>query len=195
MPDGRRGLQVHRKRDETVWLVGQRLGDVRGSLLPTLLTATLLLVPTLPLLLRRRTGICGDARVAAVDGFETSTLELRARLFDVRVLRSADDELVGDIGPEDVEMRHTEAVALQLVDLALVARFAVERLDADAVLLFGFSGHQRCSWVRVKPSTSSPRCHSRRSTLPWPVFAEEKRRKPCRCAGVWTTRIGFASSP
>src|SRR5690606_18654227 len=131
---------------------------------------------------------------ATVDCFQPGALELPAHLLDVRVLRRADDELGGDGGADDVEVGHPELVALQLVDRALVTRLAVERLDADAVLLVGFAGHQCCSWVRVKPSTSSPRCHSRRSTLPWPVFAEEKRRKPCKRAGVWTTRVGVASS-
>src|SRR5579884_2984623 len=144
-----------------------------------------LLVATTLLGLVRRRGRC-NGRVAAGDLFETCALQLRARLLNVCVLRRADDEFGRHSRADDVQVRHLELVALQLVERALIARLAIERPNADPVRLVGFAGHQRSSWIwwMVKPSISAPRCHSRKITLAWPVFADEKRRKPCRRAGV-----------
>ncbi len=183
VPDGRSGRKFFRERDEAVGLLGQGLRVLRGAPGSSMVRA--LLVATTLLGLVRRRGRC-NGRVAAGDLFETCALQLRARLLNVCVVRRADDEFGRHSRADDVQVRHLELVALQLVERALIARLAIERPNADPVRLVGFAGHQRSSWIwwMVKPSISAPRCHSRKITLAWPVFADEKRRKPCRRAGV-----------
>ncbi len=132
--------------------------------------------------LRARRRDRSDGRIAR-HLFEPGISELNANLIEVGLLHGADDELHLFACGYDIDMRHQ--LPLELVVLTWLT---VNGANAHSIWFLRLSGHQGCSLDRVKPRISSPTCHSRRSTLPWPVLAEENRLKPCSLAGVWTTR-------